>query len=178
MEEESVWLEAKKLMPASIGLYYRRAAGQHRPQKRQHRKFLQQMGRALRFYDRARCRQPAGGNDHGQNVAADGSQPRAPASSRRRRCASTVIPFFARIQQFAGKVYGPIVSAGLAYWQVGDSNYWGHNAVIRVKAFMECCKLPVLKGRSTVRRAYSQPRLRRSGRSSAAADGRPGCCRN
>lgn len=55
---------------------------------------------------------------------------------------------FARIQQFAGKVYGPIVSAGLAYWQVGDSNYWGHNAIIRVKAFMDCCKLPVLSGRA------------------------------
>ena len=55
---------------------------------------------------------------------------------------------FARMQQFAGKVYGPIVAAGLAYWQVGDSNYWGHNAIIRVKAFMQCCGLPVLKGRA------------------------------
>lgn len=52
------------------------------------------------------------------------------------------------MQQFAGKVYGPIVAAGLAYWQVGDSNYWGHNAIIRVKAFMQCCGLPVLKGRA------------------------------
>ena len=55
---------------------------------------------------------------------------------------------FARIQQFAGKVYGPVVAAGLAYWQVGDSNYWGHNAIIRVRAFMDCCGLPVLKGRA------------------------------
>lgn len=55
---------------------------------------------------------------------------------------------FSRMQQFAGKVYGPIVSAGLAYWQVGDSNYWGHNAIIRVSAFMHCCGLPVLKGRA------------------------------
>lgn len=123
VEEESVWLEAKKLMPASIGLYYRRAAGQHRPQKRQHRRFLQQMGRALRFYDRARCRQPAGGNDHGQNVAADGSQPRRRHHPGARPMCINRHSLFARIQQFAGKVYGPIVSAGLAYWQVGDSNY-------------------------------------------------------
>ncbi len=55
---------------------------------------------------------------------------------------------FARIQQFAGRVYGPIVSAGLAYWQLGDSNYWGHNAIIRVKAFIDCCGLPVLPGKA------------------------------
>ena len=55
---------------------------------------------------------------------------------------------FARMQQFAGRVYGPIVSAGLAYWQVGDSNYWGHNAIIRVSAFIQCCGLPVLPGKA------------------------------
>lgn len=32
---------------------------------------------------------------------------------------------FARMQQFAGKVAGPVVGAGLAYWQAGNSNYWG-----------------------------------------------------
>ncbi len=53
---------------------------------------------------------------------------------------------FARIQQFAGRLYGPLVSAGMAWWQLGESNYWGHNAIIRVKAFIEHCGLPVLPG--------------------------------
>ncbi|HEX8538099.1 MAG TPA: glycosyltransferase, partial [Cystobacter sp.] len=51
---------------------------------------------------------------------------------------------FARLQQFAGRVYGPVVAAGAAAWQLGESNYWGHNAILRVAAFTEHCGLPVL----------------------------------
>ena len=51
---------------------------------------------------------------------------------------------FARLQQFAGRVYGPVVSRGLAAWQGDDGNYWGHNAIIRTKAFAESCGLPRL----------------------------------
>lgn len=54
---------------------------------------------------------------------------------------------FARMQKFAGKVAGPVVGAGLAYWQAGNSNYWGHNAIIRTRAFIDCCGLPKLKGK-------------------------------
>lgn len=54
---------------------------------------------------------------------------------------------FARAQQFAGKVIGPVVSRGLAAWQGDDGNYWGHNAIIRTRAFAEACGLPRLRGR-------------------------------
>ncbi len=54
---------------------------------------------------------------------------------------------FARSQQFASSVYGPPFAAGLAYWLEGDSNYWGHNAIIRVAPFIEHCGLPELPGR-------------------------------
>ena len=53
---------------------------------------------------------------------------------------------FARIQQFASSVYGPIHAAGLAFLQGPDGNYWGHNAIIRVHAFMQHCGLPRLPG--------------------------------
>ncbi|MBZ4421981.1 glucans biosynthesis glucosyltransferase MdoH [Myxococcus sp. RHSTA-1-4] len=53
---------------------------------------------------------------------------------------------FARLQQFAGRVYGPVVAAGAAAWQLGESNYWGHNAILRTSAFIEHCGLPVLPG--------------------------------
>ena len=53
---------------------------------------------------------------------------------------------FARIQQFASSVYGPIHTAGLAFLQGPDGNYWGHNAIIRVHAFMQHCGLPRLPG--------------------------------
>jgi membrane glycosyltransferase len=53
---------------------------------------------------------------------------------------------FARIQQFASSVYGPIHAAGLGFLQGPDGNYWGHNAIIRVQAFMQHCGLPRLPG--------------------------------
>jgi membrane glycosyltransferase len=53
----------------------------------------------------------------------------------------------ARMQQFAGRVYGPMFAAGLHYWQLGDGQYWGHNAIIRVAPFMRHCPLPRLPGK-------------------------------
>jgi membrane glycosyltransferase len=54
---------------------------------------------------------------------------------------------FSRLQQFAGRVYGPIIATGNAWWHGGESNYWGHNAIIRVRAFAEHAGLPELRGR-------------------------------
>ncbi|MBZ8131683.1 glucans biosynthesis glucosyltransferase MdoH [Afifella sp. IM 167] len=54
---------------------------------------------------------------------------------------------FARLQQFAGAVYGPVVAGGMAAWQGSDGNYWGHNAIIRTRAFAACCGLPPLPGK-------------------------------
>ena len=54
---------------------------------------------------------------------------------------------FARIQQFSSSAYGPIYTAGLAFLQGPDGNYWGHNAIIRVHAFMQHCGLPRLAGK-------------------------------
>ncbi|HOB62488.1 MAG TPA: glucans biosynthesis glucosyltransferase MdoH [Candidatus Competibacteraceae bacterium] len=54
---------------------------------------------------------------------------------------------FARILQFAGSIYGRMFTAGLNYWQLGESNYWGHNAILRVQPFLDCCGLPKLPGR-------------------------------
>jgi membrane glycosyltransferase len=54
---------------------------------------------------------------------------------------------FARLQQFASRIYGPVVARGLAAWQGGDGNYWGHNAIIRTAAFAASCGLPELPGK-------------------------------
>jgi membrane glycosyltransferase len=53
---------------------------------------------------------------------------------------------FARLQQFAGRLYGPLIAHGLAWWHGTDGNYWGHNAVIRTRAFAQCAGLPALRG--------------------------------
>jgi membrane glycosyltransferase len=54
---------------------------------------------------------------------------------------------FARLQQFSGRLYGPLIAAGIAWWHGTEGNYWGHNALIRLRAFAEDAGLPVLKGR-------------------------------
>ena len=53
---------------------------------------------------------------------------------------------FARLQQFAVAFYGPVFSAGFAAWYQGSGNYWGHNAIIRTRAFAEAAGLPILPG--------------------------------
>lgn len=52
----------------------------------------------------------------------------------------------ARIQQFANHVYGPLFTAGLHFLQLGDSHFWGHNAILRVEPFMKHCGLAQFPG--------------------------------
>jgi membrane glycosyltransferase len=54
---------------------------------------------------------------------------------------------FARLQQFAARFHGPIVAAGLAAWSGKDGNYWGHNAIIRMRAFAGHAGMPTLPGK-------------------------------
>lgn len=53
---------------------------------------------------------------------------------------------FGRIQQFASRTAAEIVSAGVSFWQLGDANYFGHNAIIRLGGFSQHCGLPALNG--------------------------------
>ncbi|TWT94288.1 glucans biosynthesis glucosyltransferase MdoH [Neorhodopirellula pilleata] len=53
---------------------------------------------------------------------------------------------FARWQQFSAAVYGPMFAEGFDRFAGDQGNYWGHNAIIRVSAFMRHCQLPVLPG--------------------------------
>ena len=92
---------------------------------------------------------------------------------------------FARLQQFAARIHGPIIASGLAVWMGRDGNYWGHNAIIRTAAFAAHCGLPDLRGRpplgghilshdfveaALIRRAgYAVPCCRRSAAASRKA---------
>ncbi len=53
----------------------------------------------------------------------------------------------ARAQQFAARVYGPLLARGLGVWFGNAGNYWGHNAIIRTEAFASAAGLPILPGR-------------------------------
>jgi membrane glycosyltransferase len=52
-----------------------------------------------------------------------------------------------RVMQFAQSLYGAAFMAGLDYWQAGEANYWGHNAIIRLEPFIKECALPALPGK-------------------------------
>jgi membrane glycosyltransferase len=54
---------------------------------------------------------------------------------------------FARGQQLATSVHGPVLTRGLSRWAGPTGNYFGHNAIVRTRAFLECCALPTLAGK-------------------------------
>lgn len=54
----------------------------------------------------------------------------------------------ARGQQFGLRAHGGLFGAGLAWWSGGAGNFWGHNAIIRVKPFASHAKLPDLPGKA------------------------------
>ena len=66
----------------------------------------------------------------------------------------------ARVQQFASRVYGPVLTRGLRAWFGDAGNYWGHNAIIRTEAFAACGGLPELPGKPPFGGPHPEPRLR------------------
>ncbi|MDP3226839.1 MAG: glucans biosynthesis glucosyltransferase MdoH [Acidovorax sp.] len=57
------------------------------------------------------------------------------------------VTLHARAQQFASRVTGRLFTLGMQYWQLGESHYWGHNAIIRMAPFMQHCALAPIKGK-------------------------------
>lgn len=58
---------------------------------------------------------------------------------------------FARVQQFANRMYSRLFATGLAAIQMGDAAFWGHNAIIRTEPFMRYCGLRKLPGKGLFR---------------------------
>ncbi len=56
------------------------------------------------------------------------------------------VTLHARAQQFASRVTGRLFTLGMQFWQMGESHYWGHNAIIRMAPFMQHCALARIKG--------------------------------
>ena len=145
VEEEKFWLEARKLISPKINFYYRRRAQNTSRKSGNIEDFCSKWGANYDFMTVLDADSLMTGRTMLTMAQLMEANPQAGIIQAPPMMINSR-SLFSRIQQFAGRVYGPIVSAGLAYWQVGDSNYWGHNAIIRVKAFMECCGLPELPG--------------------------------
>jgi membrane glycosyltransferase len=50
------------------------------------------------------------------------------------------------MQSIASSTYGNLQGQGMAAWMGNEANYYGHNAIIRTKAFAACAGLPHLEG--------------------------------
>ena len=59
---------------------------------------------------------------------------------------------WSRLQQFSMSLYGPLFATGANFWQQEESNFWGHNAIIRLAPFIKHCALPELPGQSAIGR--------------------------
>jgi membrane glycosyltransferase len=57
------------------------------------------------------------------------------------------LTLFGRLIQFGSRLQSPMLTSGLAFWHLGESNYWGHNAIVRLRPFARHCELPLLPGR-------------------------------
>ena len=109
--------------------------------------FCRRWGRALPLHDHARRRQRHGGETLVRAGAADGGAPRRrhdPDRAGRRRTGARCSR---ACSSSRAALYGPMFAAGLHFWQLGDGQYWGHNAIIRIAPFMEHCGLPRLPGK-------------------------------
>ncbi len=54
---------------------------------------------------------------------------------------------FGRAMQFSASFHSPVFARGLARMQGRTGPFWGHNAIVRMRALAECCGLPVLDGK-------------------------------
>lgn len=71
---------------------------------------------------------------------------------------------FGRLQQFSVAIYGRLYIHGLARWTGAEANYWGHNAIIRTRAFAAAAGLPLVGGRTILSHDFVEAALlRRAG---------------
>jgi membrane glycosyltransferase len=53
---------------------------------------------------------------------------------------------FARLFQFGMRLGMRAYTAGQAWWTADCGPYWGHNAIVRIKPFIDYCELPLVPG--------------------------------
>ena len=147
VKEEALWLETKARFPEGVNLFYR-----HRPKNTARKSgniedFCVRWGSGYDFMLVLDADSLIGAATMIQMVRLMQVNPTTGIIQAPPQIVNAE-SFFARMHQFTGKVYGKIITAGLAYWQAWDSNYWGHNAIIRTQAFIDSCGLPVFKGKA------------------------------
>ncbi|MCU0595680.1 MAG: glucans biosynthesis glucosyltransferase MdoH [Desulfobacterota bacterium] len=146
VEEEMAWAETCRSLRAFNRIFYRRRRVNLKRKSGNIADFCRRWGKSYRYMIVFDADSVMAGNTLVRMVHAMERHPKvgilqtAPLAVNR----ETLI---ARTQQFANHVYSSMFAAGLHYIQLGDSHFWGHNAIIRVEPFMQHCGLPELPGK-------------------------------
>jgi len=144
--EEAAWLALLGRVPRPDRLHYRRRAENTGHKAGNIAEFLISSGHAYDFMVVLDADSVMSGDSLVALVRAIEADPEAglvqtvPIPARQKT-------LFGRLVQFAAALYSPMLATGQAFWQTDSANYWGHNAIIRVRPFMEHCRLPTLPGR-------------------------------
>ncbi len=144
-EEMAAWRSLRERLGGSFRLYYRRRQRRTRKKAGNVADFCRRWGKNYRYMVVLDADSVMTGNTLAKLVAMMESNPKTGIIQTAPR-ACGVTTFHARIQQFAGRVAGSLFTAGMQFWQLGESHYWGHNAIIRVEPFMKHCALARLPG--------------------------------
>jgi membrane glycosyltransferase len=145
-EEERCFAELRRTLQGDMGVYYRRRADNHHRKAGNIADFVTRWGSAYDHMIVLDADSEMSGEVLVTLAQAMAADPGAGIIQSLPLLRNRWTPF-ARMTQFAGRVYGPVVAAGLAAWHGRDGNYWGHNAIIRTRAFAEAAGLPELSGR-------------------------------
>jgi membrane glycosyltransferase len=146
VEEETAWAETCRSLGAFNRIFYRRRRVNLKRKSGNIADFCRRWGKNYRYMIVFDADSVMAGKTLVRMVQAMERHPKvgilqtAPLAVNR----ETLI---ARTQQFANHVYSPMFAAGLHFIQLGDSHFWGHNAIIRVEPFMRHCGLPELPGK-------------------------------
>lgn len=145
LEEQAAWQQLCQDLGAANRLFYRRRSVNLNYKSGNIADFLRRWGRKYRYMIVLDADSLIAGDTLVQMVRL---MEREPSTGILQTSPSLINArsFFARIQQFANAVYGPIFTTGLAWVQLGEAAYWGHNACIRVEPFMAHCGLRQLPG--------------------------------
>jgi len=145
LREELAWARVKRAVPGGPRVYYRRRPNKFRKKSGNITDFCERWGSAYRYMIVLDADSIMDGGTMVELVHRMQASPRlgilqAPSLPAMRDS------LYARLQQFAASVYGPPIFAGISACFGGSATFWGHNAIIDVKAFMDHCGLPGLSG--------------------------------
>jgi membrane glycosyltransferase len=145
IQEEVAWAELCKQLNGFGRIFYRKRRVAINKKSGNVADFLRRWGSSYRYMVVLDADSIMTGESIVQLVAMMERNPTVGILQTAPRIVNGITPF-SRIQQFASRLYGPMFLSGLNYWHQGESNFWGHNAVIRVAPFMEHAALPELPG--------------------------------